>query len=110
MTDILPSFLDIELWDDYKAYRKELKRPLTAIAEKRAIRKLKLFHEQGNNITEVIENTIHNNWLGFFPIKIKVDIKDEHNIARAGKKLNIKPLIGESSFDYARRVLVANRG
>jgi hypothetical protein len=108
-TNACPEWLDKELWDDYIAYRKELKKPLTAVGEKRAIMKLQRFYEQGQNVNEILEQSITNNWLGLFAVKQKVDTKDENNVLRTGKKMGVEPKPGESSFDYARRVLEAKR-
>ena len=108
--NIAPEWLDKELWEDYLAYRVEIKKPLTETGQKRAVMKLKRFYDAGQDVDEIIEQSITNNWLGLFSVKQKVDTKDEKNVLRNGKKMGVEPKPGESSFDYARRVLEANRG
>lgn len=107
--NIAPDWLDKELWEDYLCYRSEIKKPLTETGQKRAVMKLKRFYDQGQNVDEIIEQSITNNWLGLFAVKQKLDTKDENSVLRTGRSLSVEPKPGESSFDYARRVLEAKR-
>jgi hypothetical protein len=39
----------------------------------------------------------------------RFDIKDDKNVLKTGRSIGVEPKPGESSFDYARRVLEAKR-
>lgn len=76
----IPDWLDGELWDEYKSHRKELKKPMSAVAESRAIKKLERWKEQGHDPTMVINTTLENNWIGFVdPDELKGKRNGNHN-------------------------------
>ena len=63
----IPTFIDPDHWEEFKRMRKEdIKKPLTEYAEKLAIKKLSRWHEEGYDIDEIIEDTLFNQWQGFF--------------------------------------------
>lgn len=62
-----PEWLDVELWEDYVQYRKEIKEPLTKIGVKRSLMKLERMIDEGGDQTAIIERTIESGkWKGLF--------------------------------------------
>lgn len=88
----LPDWLDKEGWEDYKAMRKLIKKPMTPRAEELAIKKLKRLINQGYNNTDILEQSVFNSWQGLFPIK------EEFNGIGIG---NSKPNIADEAL-YAK--------
>jgi DNA-binding MarR family transcriptional regulator len=75
----LPTWLNKADWEEFKQFRKEMKLPLSLLAEKRALTTLIKLKEQGNDPEEVINQSIINNWKGLFPLteKQKMSAKKE---------------------------------
>lgn len=65
-TFVLPDWLDKELWEEFKRYRKERRSPLTSQAEKLALAKLDAMRQQESPAT-IIHRTIENGWKTFYP-------------------------------------------
>lgn len=63
---IIPDWLDIEVWNELKKYRKA---KFTPYAQRLAINKLFKLRADGHDPTEVIQQTILRGWSGLFPIK-----------------------------------------
>jgi len=68
---ILPDWVPLDLWKDFKQLRLKLKKPLTVRAEKLNLKELEKLKTLGNDPTEVIEQTIMKGWQGFFPLRNK---------------------------------------
>jgi len=68
---ILPDWLPRELWDEFKQHRKEIKKQMTNLSEKKAIQKLIVLHEQCKDINEIINQSIMNGWTGLFEVNKK---------------------------------------
>jgi uncharacterized protein with von Willebrand factor type A (vWA) domain len=66
-----PSWLKIKSWNEYKQYRKEIKKPMTNLAEKKALKKLGLLINEGYDQEEIIDQTIASGWTGLFETKVK---------------------------------------
>jgi hypothetical protein len=65
-----PSWLDTDLWDEFKKYRRQIKAPLTDHAEKCLIAELRKLHDAGEDPKAVINQTIvSGKWTGLFPIR-----------------------------------------
>ncbi len=64
-----PDWLPIKPFNDFKAKRRELKKPLTGKAEELAIGVLLKLKESGNDPQAVLEQSIMNSWQGLFEIK-----------------------------------------
>lgn len=60
--DVMPDWLDGELWTDFIANRKQIKAEMTAIAQKRMLRKLERWSAAGINVNECLERSIINRW------------------------------------------------
>jgi hypothetical protein len=66
---IYPEFLPVDLFNDFLEMRKKIKKPATDNAVKLLIGKLEKFHQQGLDITAIIQNSLVNNWQDLFPEK-----------------------------------------
>lgn len=66
---VLPDWISPEQWAEFKSFRKEIKKPLGAVGESRAIKRLEKLREYGNDVGAVIDQTIERGWSGFFPLK-----------------------------------------
>lgn len=65
----MPDFIPPDAWEGFKAMRKALKKPLTEYAEKLAISKLEAFHNQGQDVAAVLNQSTMNSWLGLFEVR-----------------------------------------
>lgn len=65
---LLPS-VDPQVWEDYLQMRAEKKKPITNLAKKYTMTKLKILEEKGNCPNEVLMQSINSNWTGVFEIK-----------------------------------------
>jgi hypothetical protein len=69
MTQMNP-FFNPELWEDFKAHRRELKKPLKATSERYSMNKLyKLSNGNAPMAEAIISQTIERGWLSFFQLK-----------------------------------------
>jgi hypothetical protein len=69
LDNIIPDFLDKELWNDFLEMRKKKKIPYTERAIKLLIRKLTEFHNNGLDANKSLEESIMSGWSGIFPPK-----------------------------------------
>jgi hypothetical protein len=65
----LPAWLSASDWQAWLAYRKKIKRPLDAEAERRTMAKLDELRKQGHDPGKVIDQSIVNGWQGLFAMK-----------------------------------------
>lgn len=65
----LPTQLAKDKWHDFLKYRESLNAPMSIIAQKMAINVLERLKEEGNDINQVIEQSIVNGWKGLFALK-----------------------------------------
>ena len=65
----IPEWLPFEDWKDFVQHRIELRIPLTETGATRAISTLKSLLVEGHSPTDVIGQTILNNYRGLFPLK-----------------------------------------
>jgi hypothetical protein len=66
---VLPDWLEPSVWQSFREFRRDTKHPLTPAAEELAIKRLRTLMEQGNDPTEVINQSIVSGWRGLFPVK-----------------------------------------
>ena len=67
---VFPDWLNIEIWEEFKKYRKEIKSPVTNHGEKLLIADLKKLVDEGQDQTGVINQTIKSGkWKGFYAVK-----------------------------------------
>lgn len=65
----LPKFLSIEQWEEFLEHRKSIKSPMSFLAQKKAINLLNKFYAEGQDITEILDQSIRNGWKGLFPLQ-----------------------------------------
>jgi len=70
-TEILPEWLDQELWNDFKDHRARMpkKYHLTILAEKLALKRLGEWAGAGQDPNDIIRQSIINGWAGLFEVK-----------------------------------------
>ena len=61
----VPPHIPPNLWADYIAYRKSIRKPMSAQAQKLAITALTKLHNQGYNLEAIVNRTIMNGWTSF---------------------------------------------
>lgn len=62
----LPDWLDKEAWNEWIAYRKEIRKKITPSVESKQI---KFLEKHKDNHKEIIEQSIRNGWTGLFELK-----------------------------------------
>lgn len=68
---ILPEWINPELWDGFIEMRKRIKKPLTDLAIKLAIKKLSGYRDNGEDPNEILERAILGSWQGLYSLKDK---------------------------------------
>lgn len=63
----IPSFINPEIWKDFEAMRKQVKRPMSERAKKLIVARLQKFGEDKAN--EILEQSIVNCWQDVYPLK-----------------------------------------
>ena len=89
-TLVLPDWLDLEIWKEFKKYRRNGKGAFTEYAQKLAITKLGKLRDDGNDPNEVLQQSIECGWSGLFPLR-KNNSKEETReewIARQAARLS----------------------
>jgi len=66
-----PSFLNENIWNEFLEHRKSMKSPMTELAQRKAFKVLEKLKEEGQDVEQVVNNSIVNGWKGLFPIKEK---------------------------------------
>lgn len=95
----LPPGLEREDWDDFVAHRKEIGKPMTEPAKRRALMKLHRMREAGENLTQVIEQSMDCNWTGLWPVKRKENKPQAHQEA---KKQDVPEVDEETARENVR--------
>lgn len=80
----LPSWMPFQVWKEYVAYRKKIRKPMTPHAERLNLSKLDALRTQGHDPVAVINGVIANGWQGIYPER------------PAGTQRNPQPQIGGS--------------
>lgn len=85
---ILPEWLPEDSWNSWIEYRESIKAKLTVRAAELCIAKLTSLHEQGQDASEVIEQSIMSGkWTGLFPVKKdKVHASGNGSMSAAGQR------------------------
>ncbi len=64
---MLPDSIPVSIWDEFKAHRQKLKRPMTDYAETLILCKLEMWRvEEGANPIDVLNESIEKGWTGVF--------------------------------------------
>ncbi|CAG9172082.1 hypothetical protein LMG23992_02114 [Cupriavidus laharis] len=64
----LPAWLPVDAWDGFVEMRRQGKHPLTAYAERLALRDLAKLHDAGEDPRAVLEKAVLYGWRGLFPV------------------------------------------
>ncbi|MHB1285524.1 MAG: helix-turn-helix domain-containing protein [Leptospirales bacterium] len=73
---ILPDWLDPKDWNDFLSFRREIKAPMNAVAQRRAIIQLEQLRNEGQDPSQVINQSIVNGWRGLFSVKDRFHRRD----------------------------------
>lgn len=73
----VPDWIPGEVWADFVAHRKAIRKPLTPKAAELAIRTLAQLRATGQSPTAVIEQSIAAGWTGLFPLKTNPGVAHE---------------------------------
>lgn len=65
----LPDWVDKKTWQDFIEMRIKMKKPMTENAKKLLLNKLKGFYDDGENATQVLEQSIMNGWASIYTTK-----------------------------------------
>ena len=65
----LPAWMSQELWQDIIDHRKSLKCPVTIKALQTVLQELEKHHSSGQNLREMLNQSVVNGWKGMFPVK-----------------------------------------
>ena len=84
----LPTWLNKELWNEFKENRVSIKKPMTPLAEKKLLLKLEKLKDAGFDPEEIINESISNGWAGLFELNKKNKFIHKLN--------NITPITSES--------------
>lgn len=71
-----PEWVPLEEWQHFKDMRKKIRAPMTDEAAKRIIKELESLRAQGNDVKEVLMQSVANSWRGVFPLKKKSSVHD----------------------------------
>lgn len=85
---VLPDWLPNETWEEFKQHRKQLKKPMSELAQQKSIKQLEKMRSEGQDVVEVIETSIANGWQGLFEIKSQgvTHGKGNSNSGKGGKE------------------------
>ena len=95
--------LDQEMWIDFVQHRKDIKKPLSLVAEKRMLSRLSRFVEQGLNVNAMLERSIVNGWQDVYPEKQEsrplshriAEIPETPEIDREAARAAVKEAMGK---------------
>lgn len=76
---VLPDWLSKELWEEFKQHRKEMKKPMSLLAQKKTISQLDKMRAGGQDIESVINQSIANGWQGLFELKSQGNVYEKCN-------------------------------
>lgn len=66
---LLPPWLPTEIWENFKAHRKKIKKPMSDLSQKLAVGELEKLRRDGQDPISVINQSIFRGWSGLFPVK-----------------------------------------
>ena len=89
--ELVPEWLDAELWTDFIGSRKQSKKPMTEIAKKRMLMKLERWNAKGININECLERSIINGWQDIYEPESKPNSANSYiqSIFAGGYRLDV---------------------
>jgi transcription initiation factor IIE alpha subunit len=86
---VLPECINKNDWADLLKYRKEIRKPLTAVGIRRTVKRLLDFQSAGQNIGEMIDQTISNGWTGIFEVKKKKVFVQPESVVATNRYANL---------------------
>jgi DNA-binding MarR family transcriptional regulator len=86
----LPAWIPREAWEAFVQMRKKISYPLTEYATKLAVRDLDKLRKQGENVEEVLNQSILNCWRGLFPVKGNRDGREPESRAERRTRKNMQ--------------------
>lgn len=66
---VLPPWLPESAWNEFRAHRKAIKKPMSDIAENKTIVALGRLRDEGNDPVAVLDQSMANGWQGVFEVK-----------------------------------------
>ena len=106
----LPDWLDAEVWDSFVKFRKEIKSPLSVHAAELALRKLDRLRKEGQDPTQVIEQSILSGWKGLFSSddrrapSVEQWWRSNAGIDAKGREIGLNARGGENYENYKTRI------
>lgn len=94
----IPPWLSSSDWDDFLEHRRSMKAKMTPVAQRRAIKVLEKLRAEGQNVEEVINQSIVNGWKGLFPIKQPYKTPEKESYADKLARATAKLKSGEFDF------------
>jgi len=88
----IPSWLNKDLWEEFKQHRKTMKKPMTELSQKKTINQLEKMMKDGEDVEAVINQSIANGWQGIFP-----------NKSQGGVNGKGRSVVGQNGFIEAPR-------
>lgn len=91
---VLPDWIPRQAWDDYVEFRRSIKKPMTAIAKKRAVGLLEKLRQDGDSPEDVLTQSVVNGWQGVYPVK--------------NRRTNARPVpayMDTSNIDYGNKTV-----
>ena len=67
--EAMPACIDVAVWQEWAKHRKEKKQKLTPTTIKKQFQQLVKFHNEGQDVNAIIEQSITNGWTGLFAVK-----------------------------------------
>lgn len=102
----LPDWLDKQTWEDFKQHRKEIKKPMSDLAQRKTINQLDKMRSKGQNAEDVLNQSIANGWQGVFEIKQFKEIaygNQQPKFKSAAEKFWERNTAGLPEFENYRR-------
>jgi len=85
----LPVWLSSSDWQSFIEHRREIKSPMSLRAQRLIIKQLQKFKDDGQNVEDVLNQSIMNGWKGVFPIRqVNGQVKKESYHDKLTEALN----------------------
>lgn len=66
---VLPDWVPAEAWAEFIKMRKQMKKPMTAYAEKLMLKRLRAFSDDGQDVEAMLNQSIINCWQSVYAVK-----------------------------------------
>lgn len=68
---MIPDFIPVEAWAEFKRMRKSIKKPMTDYAEQLMIKRIKGFVDAGQDAQAILDQSIMNCWQTVYELKVE---------------------------------------